>query len=117
MFYRTSVSYDTAARVAADQAKARADHVREEADLLRLDNERLLMITEALWGIIKEQHELTDDELFKRVVEIDLRDGRLDGKVAAKEPPKCPHCGRPLPRRRPMCIYCGKPVKMDVFQR
>lgn len=119
MFYRLGylAGGDTAAQEAAARAQAQAEHAREEAEWIRADIERLLMITEALWQIVREQHGLTDDELFRRVVEIDLRDGRVDGRVAPQPPPPCPHCGRPLPKRRPVCIFCGKPVKTDVFQR
>jgi hypothetical protein len=87
-----------------------------EADvrLLRLDVERLMMITEALWTLLKEQHGYTDDELIKRVNKIDMRDGALDGQVAAELSPVCPQCHRQQPiKHRPLCLYCGSPVAAD----
>lgn len=103
--------------VAADQAKTEAREAKTEIELLRADMERLLLITEALWSLLKEQHEYSDDQLFKRVLEIDLRDGRLDGRVAPSAPENCPHCQRVLPRRGFRCMFCGKPVKRNLFDR
>jgi hypothetical protein len=99
-------------------ASPEASAARQETALLREDVERLLMIVESLWGILKEKHGYGDEELLKRVYEIDFADGRLDGRVSKREEPRnCPHCNRVLARRRPTCIYCGKPVPMDLFGR
>ena len=68
--------------------KARADARRADrkADALEFDVERLLMISEALWSILKEQHGYTDEELQSRILQIDMRDGKLDGRVADSPP-------------------------------
>ena len=94
-----------------------ASEARSIAQAARADIERLLMITEALWQILKEQHGYTDAELFRRVTEIDLRDGRADGRVAPSPPRKCPHCDRVMVKNRPLCIFCGKPSMVDPFER
>ena len=86
-------------------------------ELMEYDIERLLMITEALWGLLKEQHGYTDADLIQRVASIDARDGRIDGRVAASPPRPCPHCGRIVERKRPRCLYCGHMVPMDPFAR
>lgn len=88
-----------------------------ETYAVRHDIERLLMITEALWGILKEQHGYTDAELFRRVMAIDLRDGRADGRVAPTPARECPHCHRPMTKGRPVCIFCGRASMMDLFER
>lgn len=98
-------------------SNAAAEQARTEAADLRLDVERLLMITEALWGLVREKHALGEDELYKRIEEIDLRDGRLDGRVAPTPSALCPRCNRALMKKRPVCIYCGQVVQMDLFQR
>lgn len=106
---------DTSAAAASAQTKA--ERARELVDLMARDLERLLMITEALWGILKEQHGYTDEELARRVHDIDMRDGKLDGRVAAAPPPLCPRCKRTLERQRSYCIYCGQAVTRDIFER
>ena len=81
MFYPIS-TYNSFASSNAESAKSDAAAARMQVDLMKSDVERLLMITEALWQILKEQHGYDDNELIKRIVTIDMRDGKLDGKVA-----------------------------------
>jgi len=83
--------------------------VRTQNEFIQCDVEKLFMLTEALWTILKEKHGCTDAELVQRVQEIDLRDGKLDGKVA-KVNPDCPKCSRKLMGKRPVCLYCGAEV-------
>lgn len=101
----------------APHAAGSAEAMRGTIEALRRDVERLLMITEALWTMVAEQHGYTEEELIRRIHEIDLRDQRLDGRVAPSPPSQCPHCGRPLEKVRPYCIYCGKLVGRDPFER
>ncbi len=75
------------------------------------------MITEALWDILKEQHGYTDEDLTKRVQQIDMRDGKLDGRVAPSGVRSCPSCKRPVSGRHLMCIYCGHALMSDLFAR
>ena len=84
---------------------------------LQLKVERLLIITEALWSILKEKHGFEDQELIKRMVEIDLRDGRLDGRVATTPPQACPKCKRTLPKGKPKCMFCGELIPPTPFAR
>ncbi len=103
----------------ADIANVRslARGTRSALEELRLENERLLMISEALWSFIKQHFGYTDGELVTRIQEIDLQDGRLDGRVARKAPAKCTGCGRALARGRPVCIFCGRPASRNPFRR
>lgn len=98
-------------------AQAEAREAKTETELLRHDIERLLMITEALWTILKKQNGYADADLMNLVQEIDLRDGKLDGRVAKVPSPPCPNCGRVAVRNRPLCLYCGSPVSQSVFAR
>ena len=89
------------------------------SDIAKLESqiERLLMITEALWTLLKEKHGLEDQELLRRIVEIDLRDGRLDGRVAPTPPGPCPKCQRIVSKQSVRCLYCGEPLLMNPFAR
>lgn len=121
MFYRPNLPSDTtpdsAAEAEAYTSAAQARSVRTDIAFLRTDIERLLMITEALWGILKEKHGYTDEDLTNRVTEIDRRDGRVDGRVAQSPPGTCPRCNRTLERKRPYCLYCGQAIAWDPFER
>ena len=70
----------------------------------RLD--RLTLICQALWELLKERGELTEEDLAVKVREIDLRDGRADGKIA-KQIKRCPKCDRVMSPRHQKCMYCG----------
>jgi hypothetical protein len=121
MFYRMNLPSETGpslyaqAEAAASDAQARS--VRTDIGFLRTDIERLLMITEALWGILKEKHGYTDEDLVSRITEIDRRDGKEDGRVAQSPPGTCPRCNRTLERKRAYCLYCGQAIAWDPFER
>ena len=106
-----------AAQSTAQEAQRKATSAEENIDLLKSDIERLLMITEALWMFLKTAHGYKDEDLTKLITQIDLRDGKLDGRVAASPPRACPYCGQTLYKKRPFCMYCGKPVSLDPFRR
>ena len=108
---------DPMAQAAAADAMSHARSAETSVDELRLEVERLLMINEALWSFIKKDHGYTDEELVDRIQEIDLQDGRLDGRVAKAPPMACARCGRTLPRGRPVCIFCGAPASKSPFIR
>jgi len=80
--------------LAGHRAAHVADDTRSRLEAMQFDLDRLLMINEALWAILKEQHGYTDEDLISRISEIDLRDGKLDGKVEKLGPIQCPTCGR-----------------------
>lgn len=110
-------SHDTGARVAAQAADSRARDARSEVQILKSEIERLLMISEALWTLVKEQHGYDDEVLVERIRAIDMKDGRLDGRVAMSAPAACPSCGRTLSRQRPVCMYCGADGGQSPFAR
>jgi hypothetical protein len=107
----------TSGHSTASAARSEAAPARSELESLKMDAERLLMITEALWMILKEKHGLDDNDLVRRIVEIDMRDGKLDGKLPAEAPRKCPKCERTLFKKMPRCLYCGEPVAPEPFER
>ena len=100
------------AHAEATQAKgeARSRTVAEvEARL-----ERTLLACEAMWTLLRDKVGLTDLELIERINDVDLSDGKLDGKVR-KTAVSCPSCGRTISRRFPKCMYCGQAVMHDPF--
>lgn len=116
LFHSLNAMSETAPE-GSGSASARAERALEAVNRTRADIERLLMICEALWSILKEQHGYADEELFRRITEIDLRDGRADGRVAPSPPERCASCGHVVAKHRPLCLYCGRPMVKDPFAR
>ena len=81
------------------------------------DIEKLFLITEALWNILKKKHGYEDEDLLQMVQDIDLGDGLLDGKVAKRRSQPCPGCGRTLSSRHMICLYCGAVSDRELFDR
>jgi len=96
-----------AASGAADRAKETANQVDARVD-------RALLTMEAIWVLVRDRLGLTDEQLADKVVELDLNDGQLDGKVR-RPPLQCPTCHRTTIRRLSSCIYCGTDIMPDPF--
>jgi hypothetical protein len=118
MIFGSSDPVNTAAaRMDASGARTAAREAKSEVEQLRFDVERLLLVTEALWSIAKEKLECSDEDLIRRIADIDLEDGKLDGRKAKTPPRPCPHCQKILSKHRPRCLFCGKPVEPAPFER
>lgn len=102
----SAADFSSVARVPADELEA-----------LKFDVERLLLITEALWNIVREKHGTEDAELIKQITALDMEDGKLDGRKPRTPPQPCPKCGRTLIKNRPRCFYCAEPIATDPFER
>src|SRR5262245_23860620 len=84
----------------------RADEVLDQLRDLRREFERLQMICEGMWTILKEKTGATEAQLLAQIEEIDLRDGKLDGRNV-KPAVKCANCQRVVSVRTNVCLYCG----------
>lgn len=105
------------AKSKADRANGKANLAQEEINALNWKVEKLTMITEALWRIVKQSQKLDDGYLKSLVDEIDMQDGKLDGKVAKTAPSLCPKCTRVLSNKIKKCVYCGAVSNADLFKR
>ena len=99
---------------AASRAESKATAVETQLKRLRADLARSLMISEALWELLRDRAKLTEKDLHKKLYEIDMRDGVLDGQNKRKAT-KCTECGHMVSSRHPACIYCGKVMDDSVF--
>ncbi len=104
------------------QATADASQARAEARGARMDVrevgdqvERTLLVCEAMWSILRDRLGVTDEELFARVNEIDLSDGKLDGKVRKATVAVCSKCKRTVSKRFAKCSYCGHEIGREAF--
>jgi hypothetical protein len=99
---------------AASRAESKATTIEHQVKRLHADLARSLMISEALWELLSEKEGLTEVDLHKKLYEIDMRDGVIDGKNQRKAQ-KCPACEHMVSARHPACIYCGKVIDESVF--
>ncbi|NLN93806.1 MAG: hypothetical protein GX130_10935 [Candidatus Hydrogenedens sp.] len=95
-------------------AANREKMVTGETKALRDQVERLCMLNQAMWELVSEKLGLTDADLEKKAVEVDLRDGKLDGKMTA-HPVRCPQCGRVSNSRHKKCMYCNLEFEGTAF--
>lgn len=102
------------ATIAAGHAGADARRALQVNEELERRVERLSLMTEALWTLLRERLGLTDEELLSMAEEIDLSDGKLDGRVN-RTSSACTSCGRMVSARHVKCIYCGTPVQRAPF--
>jgi hypothetical protein len=70
----------------------------------------LSLACQALWEIVRSTQGFDDEVLLKKIEEIDLRDGKLDGSIASM-PIECPKCGRAGRSSRGQCLYCGTAIQ------
>ncbi|HDP34325.1 MAG TPA: hypothetical protein ENN29_04355 [Candidatus Hydrogenedentes bacterium] len=107
---QTVASQTSALRQAAQSAAAARTDVSEMRDQV----ERLAMLTQAMWELVAERLHLTETDLEQKAQEVDLRDGKADGKMSS-HPLRCPQCGRVSNSRHKKCLYCGLLFEGSVF--
>lgn len=105
-------SYGTSrALVQSESAKQVAKQAEQSAQFIEFDLasriDHLSLVCRAMWEILRDSHGVSEDMLLTKVREIDLRDGKLDGKYL-KEVRKCTKCQRVMNPRHFKCIYCGE---------
>ena len=84
----------------------RADHLEHQV-------QRLTLATMALAELLRDRLQVSQAEIEAKVRDIDLRDGKLDGKVAAAIK-SCPKCGRVNGPQRLTCLYCATALPADT---
>lgn len=103
------------ARSAGRRGEDKAEDAVELTQRLSARVDRLTLINMALWSLMKERTGLTEEDLAKRIQEIDLADGQLDGKIRTQIK-NCPHCQRTLSQKHNRCLFCGyEPEEKDAF--
>ncbi len=92
--------------IAAD-GLSKANAVSTGATLTQV--ETLVLANQAMWELLSEKCGVTDNDLIKKMNEIDLRDGKLDGKleVTRATATDCHDCGKKISKRRSTCYWCG----------
>lgn len=78
--------------------------------------DKLELVCEALWEIVREKEKLDDVDLVERVTQIDLRDGIYDGKKKKTSVVECIRCKRKNSKRHTRCMYCGEVFVLSPFE-
>jgi hypothetical protein len=71
------------ARQRAAQAETAAARVGTDIAELERVIESLTLTCQAMWELLRERTQLTDEMLLERMQEVDLRDGQRDGRIRA----------------------------------
>lgn len=77
---------------------------------------QLQLLANALVSVIETKQLATREELEVLVQQIDLLDGREDGKLnpeAWSEAPRCKNCNHYVNPSREVCLYCGSSLALQ----
>ena len=88
----------------AGEAKHKALDNKISISELEQKIDHLSMVSMALCELLEEVG-FSKSRILSKIEEIDLRDGRLDGKFAPSS--KCKGCSRIVASHRTSCLYCG----------
>lgn len=104
------------AQANAQNARDIAHKSEVSSDKAQKNIERLYMVVHAMWELLKEKTGLTDADLEAKVREIDMRDGKLDGKDSTQtEMQMCRKCGKTVASGQTMCPWCGEQIGIGAF--
>ena len=113
--YESSAAADAARNV----ARSAESGVRDlKNDVIRLEQqvERLTLSTIALAELLRDKLGITEAQIEATIRDIDLRDGKLDGKLDQPiQVKRCEACDRVNGQNRQRCLYCGKELKQESF--
>lgn len=98
------------AREEAHDATSAAYIQGSRIDALEAQVERLTLASQAMWELLRDHSGLTEGQLYSKILEIDGRDGAVDGAISS-EVITCPHCNQKTNTHKLRCVYCRKPVK------
>ena len=108
LFWKLAMSQSVSdASARAEQSAMTADEARARVLALEARVNKLALVNQALFELIAQRAGMTEADLINKVNEIDLRDGRLDGRPHEETPVTCERCGRSYSRRHNHCFYCG----------
>jgi hypothetical protein len=94
------------AKSEAELASLKVDGLIARKDNTKQELAELTLACQAMWELLRDHLGFTDEHLKAKILEIDARDGTVDGKIGA-ELIDCPHCGQRASTTKPNCTYCG----------
>lgn len=97
---------------AVQQTETKLDPYADDLTKVRRHTERLALACQAMWEIVRETSNLTELDIENKMLEIDARDGQIDGKMGVKTK-ICEACGKPTNSSRTHCLMCGAPLERE----
>jgi hypothetical protein len=95
------------ARTRANASERTAIDSQRQIRELQERVDRLTLISAAMWDLLQERVGLSEKALMDKIEQIDLTDGKLDGRLR-KDAASCTKCNRSIASRHRRCIYCGE---------
>ena len=94
-------------RIGDVQASRTQDQVaRDAAAGLEEKVDRLALICCALFELVQASGGISEEQLRKKIAEVDLRDGVQDDRITPQAK-KCPKCGAMMSPKFRRCLFCG----------
>lgn len=93
------------AGVSSARAEGKAQSAVQQVAELDARVDRLALVCMAMWKLLQEHTDLTEEDLMAKVGELDLMDGTPDGRL--KQVKRCTKCQRVLSPKHERCMYCG----------
>jgi hypothetical protein len=90
----------------ASSTKNRVDEVLMHVGHLEQQISRLQLTCQAMWEVLRDHTGVGEEHVLLKMEEIDLRDGKADGKISPAVT-VCAACDRPVNTRHKQCMYCG----------
>ena len=112
-----SYGFNSFTATAAASAESAAREAQTNVEIFKHDIDRLLLVTEALWTLMKQQHGYTDDVLVGLIQDIEKQKAVAHASCAKDAPSPCPFCGKLNTATRTFCMYCGKALPAKPFAR
>ena len=93
-----------------NRANTKADRQSYKIDELVDKVDRLSLACQGMWELIRDRTQISEQDLEVKMLEIDARDGKVDGKITTQAL-SCHACGRPTNSKRNRCIMCGAALR------
>ena len=115
MDQRMGAGNDFSAQSAQSARQSQAD-LQARVRLLDRRVEYLSVVVESIWELLAERGGISEEILAQKVIEVDARDGQLDGR--RKLPMSdCP-CGAKIGSHASSCAFCGQVREVaNLFDR
>jgi len=94
------------ARREAGEASRAGERAQRSSIAVEERLDRLTLACRALWELFRARTGLTENDLLEKMEQLDLLDGKRDGRLSVEEK-RCPDCRRKNHPRREVCLYCS----------